>query len=77
MSLRALVFIAFVGLSSQVLAHDSRPNFIEIIETDPGLFSVQWKVPASGPNNALPTIGKRPSRTIVKNRPWRGGWPGP
>jgi hypothetical protein len=57
MSLRALVFIVFVGLASQVLAHDSRPNFIEIIETDPGLFSVQWKVPASVPNAALPTIG--------------------
>jgi hypothetical protein len=63
MSLRALIFIVFVGLASQALAHDSRPNFIEIIETDPGLFSVQWKVPASVPNAALPTIGMPESCT--------------
>jgi hydrogenase/urease accessory protein HupE len=57
MSLRLLLVAVFLGLASQALAHDSRPNFIEIIETDPGLFSVQWKVPASVPNAALPTIG--------------------
>ena len=68
MSLRALFLVALVGLSSQVLAHDSRPNFIEIIETDPGLFSVQWKVPASVPNAALPTIGMPESCTTDDRR---------
>jgi hypothetical protein len=33
MSLRTLVLIALVSFASQVLAHDSRPNFIEIIES--------------------------------------------
>ncbi len=37
-------------------AHDSRPNFVEIIETQPNVFSVQWKIPATVPDAALPTI---------------------
>ena len=37
-------------------AHDSRPNFVEIIETEPRVFSVQWKIPATVPDAALPTI---------------------
>jgi len=45
-----------LGFASLAQAHDSRPNFIEIIETETGIFSVQWKVPSTVPSNALPTI---------------------
>jgi hypothetical protein len=51
--------IALCGLllcAAVAQAHDSRPNFVEIIETDPNVFSVQWKIPATVPNAALPTI---------------------
>jgi hydrogenase/urease accessory protein HupE len=42
--------------SAGVHAHDARPNFVEIIETEPNVFSVQWKIPATVPDAALPTI---------------------
>lgn len=57
MNSRIVLIAGLFGLCVGAQAHDSRPNFIEIIETDPGLFSVQWKVPASVPTAALPTIG--------------------
>jgi len=57
MNVRVLLFASLVAFASQAAAHDSRPNFVEIIETDPGIFSVQWKVPATVPSTALPTIG--------------------
>ena len=44
-------------------AHDSRPNFVEINETAPNVFSVQWKIPASVPYGALPTINMPSSCT--------------
>ena len=53
-SLTVAVSLLLVSLSAQ--AHDSRPNFVEIIETGPNLFSVQWKIPATVPSTALPTI---------------------
>ena len=56
MSGRALLAAALVCLAATADAHDSRPNFVEIIETEPNVFSVQWKVPASVPTNALPSI---------------------
>lgn len=68
MSLRVITLVALAGLASQALAHDSRPNFIEIIETDPGIFSVQWKVPATVPTAALPTIGMPESCTTDARR---------
>ena len=35
-------------------AHDARPNFVQITETEVNTFSVSWKVPASMPGGALP-----------------------
>ena len=35
-------------------AHDARPNYVQITETDPNTFSIMWKVPASMPGGALP-----------------------
>ena len=44
--------LAFAAAAAQ--AHDARPNFVQIIETELNSFSVQWKVPASMPDRALP-----------------------
>ena len=68
MNVRALLFASLVAFACQAVAHDSRPNFVEIIETDPGIFSVQWKVPASVPSTALPTIGMPGSCTTDARR---------
>jgi hydrogenase/urease accessory protein HupE len=54
---RALPLIALLFAWGLANAHDSRPNFVEIIETSQDIFSVQWKIPASVPYGALPTIG--------------------
>jgi hydrogenase/urease accessory protein HupE len=35
-------------------AHDARPNYVQITETELNTFSVMWKVPASMPGGALP-----------------------
>ena len=53
---RCVITAWLLLLATAASAHDSRPNFVEIIETGPNLFSVQWKVPATVPNAALPTI---------------------
>ena len=54
--LRALLVALFLLVCAPAGAHDSRPNFVEIVETASGLFNVQWKIPASVPYGALPTI---------------------
>ena len=53
---RILSLVVLIGFASLAQAHDSRPTFIEIIETETGTFSVHWKVPSTVPGNALPTI---------------------
>ena len=35
-------------------AHDARPNYVQITETDANTFSISWKVPTSVPDRALP-----------------------
>lgn len=35
--------------------HDARPIYVQIHETDPGLFNVQWNAPPTMPPRALPT----------------------
>ena len=50
---RAACLVAFgsiLGLSSVAEAHESRPLYIEIAETEPLLFSIQWKTPPSVPS---------------------------
>lgn len=56
MNLRGLLAVSLLSFASLAGAHDSRPNFVEIIETAPNVFSVQWKIPATVPDAALPTI---------------------
>ena len=61
---RQIIFFLLVLLASAgARAHDSRPNFVEIIETEPNVFSVQWKIPATVPDRALPTISMPESCT--------------
>ena len=45
-----------VGLLGPIMAvaHDARPNYVQITETADNTFSVNWKVPASMPGGALP-----------------------
>jgi hydrogenase/urease accessory protein HupE len=44
----------FILATAAVQAHDARPNYIQITETELNTFSVMWKVPASMPGGALP-----------------------
>jgi len=48
----ALFFLVAATMAAQ--AHDARPNYVQITETDLNTFSVMWKVPASMPGGALP-----------------------
>jgi hydrogenase/urease accessory protein HupE len=41
-------------LAPFVQAHDARPNYVQITETEPNAFSVTWKAPASIPGRGLP-----------------------
>ncbi|MGI9327887.1 MAG: HupE/UreJ family protein [Pseudomonadales bacterium] len=54
MTLRHWLGLVTVVLATAAEAHDARPNYVQITETDPGTFSVSWKVPASMPGGALP-----------------------
>lgn len=47
----ALLILAAAPLAQ---AHDARPNYVQITETEPNTFSVSWKVPSSIPGGALP-----------------------
>lgn len=39
--------LAFSAIASTARAHESRPLYIELIEKEPLLFSIQWKIPPS------------------------------
>ena len=56
MKLRSLGAACLLFCATLAQAHDARPNFIEIIETETNVFSLQWKIPATVPDAALPTI---------------------
>jgi hydrogenase/urease accessory protein HupE len=56
MMLRGLFATLLLLCAALAEGHDSRPNFVEIIETQRNVFSVQWKIPATVPDAALPTI---------------------
>jgi hydrogenase/urease accessory protein HupE len=47
----ALLLLLFAPLAQ---AHDARPNYVQITETETNTFSVSWKVPSSMPGGALP-----------------------
>lgn len=55
--MRAMRFVALTlallcALSAR--AHDARPNYVQVTETNANTFSVTWKVPTSVPGHALP-----------------------
>ena len=52
--MRRLVPLLLVLAAPWVQAHDARPNYVQITETEANTFSVSWKVPASMPGRALP-----------------------
>jgi hydrogenase/urease accessory protein HupE len=56
MKRQSLAITCLLLCAAVAQAHDARPNFVEIIETEANVFSVQWKIPATVPDAALPTI---------------------
>jgi hypothetical protein len=54
MILRRFFVLSVFLLASTAQAHDARPNYVQITETETNTFSVSWKVPASMPGGALP-----------------------
>ena len=54
-----------------VLAHDARPNYVQITETEKNSYSVSWKVPASVPGRSLP-YPTLPADCVPEREPaWR------
>ena len=51
---RLTAILLLVLTSAAAMAHDARPNYVQITETSTNAFSVMWKVPASVPGAALP-----------------------
>ncbi len=41
----ALAALTVLGAAASIHAHDTRPLYVEIEETEPGAYSVSWKVP--------------------------------
>ncbi len=54
MNLRPCFALLLVLAAAAVQAHDARPNYVQVTETELNTFSVMWKVPASMPGGALP-----------------------
>ena len=51
-----ILFILVFGVSGLAIAHESRPVFIDIVEQEENLFSVQWQVPPSVPDFNFPSV---------------------
>jgi hydrogenase/urease accessory protein HupE len=51
---RRLLLLLALFLTPLAQAHDARPNYVQITETEPNTFSVTWKTPASIPGRGLP-----------------------
>jgi len=63
-----LIGILFWAFSSTLHAHESRPIFVQINETSANQFALQWKVPTSIPDFALPSV-IFPDNCSVKGEP--------
>jgi hydrogenase/urease accessory protein HupE len=63
-----LIGICFLVFSSTLHAHESRPIFVQINETSANQFALQWKIPTSIPNFALPSV-IFPDNCSVKGEP--------
>jgi hydrogenase/urease accessory protein HupE len=53
-SARTILGVALALLACSASAHDARPGYVQVTETEANIYSVSWKVPASVPGNALP-----------------------
>ncbi len=53
-ALRLLLAVSLALSAVTAQAHDARPNYIQIVETQPLAFNVSWKAPASLPRASLP-----------------------
>ena len=42
---RIAVVLALLMLALPALAHEVRPGYLELKETEPGIFAVTWKTP--------------------------------
>ena len=64
-----LLCIALFGTGATI-AHDTRPLYIEISETEPGAYSVAWKVPITVAATNIPEVSLpqscRPLRPVAK-----------
>ena len=54
MTARRYLALFILLAATAVQAHDARPNYVQVTETELNTFSVMWKVPASMPGGALP-----------------------
>jgi hydrogenase/urease accessory protein HupE len=54
MRVRRCFALFFILVAATAQAHDARPNYVQITETELNTFSIMWKVPASMPGGALP-----------------------
>jgi hydrogenase/urease accessory protein HupE len=54
MNVRCSLALFVLLLAATAQAHDARPNYVQMTETEANTFSVSWKVPASMPGGALP-----------------------
>jgi len=53
-TLRRGFALFFLVAAATAQAHDARPNYVQVTETELNTFSVMWKVPASMPDGTLP-----------------------
>lgn len=51
-----MVFATSFGVLTPVSAHEGRPIYVEINETEAGVFAVRWKIPPVLPQNEIPTV---------------------
>jgi hypothetical protein len=69
--MRRFALIVLLLLSVNGHAHDARPNYVQVVETEALRFNVTWKVPASVPGVALP-YPTFPADCAVERQPaWR------
>jgi hydrogenase/urease accessory protein HupE len=54
LTVRRRFVLFFILAAATAQAHDARPNYVQVTETELNTFSVMWKVPASMPGGALP-----------------------
>ena len=46
--MRALITASLLLSAASALAHDARPSYLELVETDPAVFELSWKRPLFG-----------------------------